>query len=289
MTTTNSTLRQRQLGKRLRELRQTSGLSIAEVAGRLLCSQAKISRMETANRSASPRDVRDLCAIYGLTNQDEVHKLMALASGARHDEWWQAYDDVGFRPLIGLEQEAAAITEYETTTIPGLIQTEGYARAVIRGFLPLIDAEVLEDRVQARVKRQELLQRPDPPRYWVLLDESVLHREVGGREVMHEQLIQLAEVADKPHVTVQVIPFSVGAHMGFDHAFMYLQFDKLSGVPDTVFVENLLGHFFLDADEHGTKMERFDETRKQLVAVAMSPDESKKRIMALSKRMAEDR
>lgn len=289
MTTTTSTLRQRQLGKRLRELRKTSGLSIAEVADQLLCSQAKISRMETASRSASPRDVRDLCAIYGLTDQDEVSKLMALASASRHDEWWSEYDDVEFRPLIGLEQEAVGITEYETTTIPGLIQTEEYARAVIRGFLPLIDADVLEDRVQARVKRQELLERSDPPRYWVLLDESVLHREVGGREVMHEQLKRLAEVADKPHVTIQVIPFSVGAHMGFDNAFMYLQFDKLSGVPDTVFVEHLLGHFFLDADKHSKKVERFDETRKQLVAVAISPDESKKRIMEMSKRMAERR
>jgi transcriptional regulator with XRE-family HTH domain len=263
----NPTLRQRQ-----RELRHEAGMSIADVAEHLLCSPAKISRIETSQRRASLRDVRDLCNLYGVSNQTE---LMALAKDARQQGWWQETEDVDFRPLLGLESEAIAISEYETTTIPGLLQTEEYARAVIRGFLPRIDADVLEERVEIRMKRQGILQKARPPRYWVLLDESALHRHVGGARVMAQQLAQLRELAELPHVTIQVVPFTVGAHMGFDSAFMILEFDEAAGVPDTVYMDTLAGQIF---QEKPQQVDQFREVLNHLRADALGPQDSAHRI-----------
>lgn len=279
MTAPNPTLRQRQLAIRLRELRHRAGLSLADVAEALLCSQAKISRIETGKRRASPRDVRDLCNLYGIADHSE---LMALARDAQQKEWWLEYDDPEFRPMIGLETEARAVTEYETTTVPGLLQTEDYARAVIVGWLPRIDHTILQERVDARMKRQELLTRSDAPRYWVLLDESALHRHVGGRNTMHGQLLRLVESAELPHITIQVIPFTAGAHMGFDSAFRLLEFDKNSGIPDTVYVETLMGGFYLEGD----RTERFRESIDHLRAMALSPRDSVTCIEQLSTHFA---
>ncbi|MGW0804943.1 helix-turn-helix domain-containing protein [Nonomuraea sp. NPDC002799] len=275
MTIPNPTLRQRQLAIRLRELRHEAGLSIAEVAEHLLCSPAKISRLETAQRRVSLRDVRDLCRLYGVADPAE---LMTIAKDARQKEWWQDYDEPTFRPMIGLETDAVAITEIEITTIPGLLQTEDYARAVIRGWTPGIAADILDDRVQARIKRQGLLHRNNPPRYRVLLDESALHRRVGGSQTMREQLLRLAEAADLPHVVIQVIPFTAGAHMGFDSMFRLLEFERNSGIADTVFVEHQMGLFYLEGD----KVERFREAISHLTAEALSPQESTRKIVTLA-------
>ncbi|TXK44097.1 helix-turn-helix domain-containing protein [Nonomuraea sp. C10] len=264
----NPTLRQRQLANRLRDLRHDSGMSIAEVAEALLCSAAKISRIETAQRRASLRDVRDLCRLYGVEDPSE---LMALAKDAREQGWWQDGEDVDFRPIPGLENDAIAISEFETTTIPGLLQTEDYARAVIQGFLPQIDPSVLEDRVAYRMKRQNVLRKAKPPRYWVLLDESALHRHIGGEQVMADQLGQVAEMAAAPHVTVQVVPYTVGAHMALDSAFMLLEFDPSAGVADTVYMDTLAGQIF---QEKPAQLARFREVLNQLRAVALSPKDS---------------
>ncbi|WP_433511702.1 helix-turn-helix domain-containing protein [Nonomuraea sp. CA-143628] len=269
----NPTLRQRQLAARLREMRTEAGLSIAEVAEQLLCSPAKISRIETSQRRASLRDVRDLCGLYGVADPSE---LMAFAKEAQQLSWWQDSEDVGFRPLIGLEAEAVEISEYETTTIPGLLQTEDYARAVIQGFLPRIASDVLDERVAVRMKRQEILHKSSPPRYWVLLDQSALHRHVGSQQIMAEQLTQLAELSHLPDVTIQVVPYTVGAHMGFDSAFMLLAFDPNAGVADTVYLDTLAGQIFL---EKPNQLIRFREVLNHLRAAALRPDDSRKRIL----------
>lgn len=268
----NPTLRQRQLASRLRELRLEAGLSIAEVAERTLSSPAKISRIETGQRLASLRDVRDLCMLYGVPGTE----LMQLAREASQQEWWQEHEDVNFRPLIGMEWEASAITEYETTTIPGLLQTEDYARAVIRGFLPRIDPDVLEERVQVRMKRQDVLHKTVPPRYWVLLDESALHRRFGGLEVMRRQCARLADLAEVPDITIQVIPYTAGPHMALDSAFMLLEFADTAGVADTVFMDTLAGQFFM---EKRSQIDRFKEVVDHLRAVALSPGDSLARIL----------
>lgn len=273
----NLTVQGRQLARRLRELRLHTGMDIAETAKRLLCSPAKISRIETAQRPASLRDVRDLCRLYGL-DESQTEDMMRLAKDAQKQDWWQAYDDPDFRPYLSLESEATSITEYETTTIPGLFQTEEYARAVIRGWLPDIMDDILQERVQARTKRQERLHGANPPLYRALLDESVLHRHVGGREVMRRQLEQVVKLAQLRHVTVQVIPFTVGAHMGFNSAFQFLEFDSELG--PVVGLETLMGHFFLEKPKD---IKRFLEAISHSSAVAMSPAESIAKIEAVSR------
>jgi transcriptional regulator with XRE-family HTH domain len=280
MTLPNPTLRQRQLAMRLRELRNEKGLSIAEVAEHLLCSPAKISRIETAQRRASLRDVRDLCTLYGVTDPTE---LMSLAKDARQKEWWQSYDNITFRPMVGMELEAMAITEFNLTTVPGLLQTEGYARTVIRNWLPRISSEILEDRVQIRMKRQEVLAKTEPPRYWGLLDESVLYRQVGNQRIMHEQLLKLVECCELPHVTIQVIPFTAGAHMGFESPFRLLEFDRSSAIADTVFVEHQMGLFYLEADKI---IKLFRETLDHLRAEALGSQESRRRIADMAAKFA---
>lgn len=283
MTLPNPTLRQRQLAMRLRELRHERGLSIAEVAEQLLCSSTKISRIETGQRRASLRDVRDLCRLYGIP-ESKAAELMTLAKEARQKEWWQAFDDVKFQPVLGLEAGATSIIEYDITTVPGPLQTEDYARAVIRGWLPRIAPDILEDWVKSREKRKnELLYRTDPPRYWVLLDESVLYRHVGGERTMREQLHHLIEISDLPHVTMQVIPFTAGAHMGFDSPFRFLEFDQKSGIADTVFVEHQMGPFYHEDD----KMVRlFREIIDHLRAEALGSQESKRRIEEMATKFA---
>ena len=180
----NPTVRQRELGIRLRELRNAVSLTVEQVGERLLCSATKISRMETGSRRASQRDVRDLCRIYGVTDEAQVDELMTLASQAREPGWWNQYDEPKLSPYLGLEQEAAAITVYSMSFVPALLQTSEYARATIQGIDRRVAAAVLNQRVEARMRRQELLERPDPPRYRSLLDEAVLRRHVGGPAVM---------------------------------------------------------------------------------------------------------
>ncbi|OUC97660.1 helix-turn-helix domain-containing protein [Streptosporangium minutum] len=270
MAGTNPTLRRRQLASRLRELREQAGKSIKEAAEQLECSPAKISRIETAQRGALPRDVRDLCLFYGMTEQTQIDALMSLAREAKQQVWWQETEDVDFRPFLGLEIDATSISEYETTTVPGLLQTEEYARAIIKGYLPRMDPDVLEERVAYRLRRQERLHGPNPPKYWVLLDESVLHRHVGGVDVMRKQLEHIEKTSELPHVTIQVIPFTVGAHMGFDSAFVLLEFSDPT-IGDTVYLDTLMGSFYL---EKAKELERFRETLNHLRAVALSPQES---------------
>src|SRR6266700_3062868 len=189
------TVRQRELGQRLRELRHGLGLTVEDVAGQLLCSATKISRIETGTRRASLRDVRDLCRIYGVTDEAAAASLMDLARQAREPGWWTQYDDLHLSPYIGLEQEATAITYFSMYFVPGLLQTEDYARAIIRGMAPKIEQKIFEQRVEARLRRQQLLEQENPPRVRALLDEAVLHRQVGGKAVMRAQLDKILEVA----------------------------------------------------------------------------------------------
>ncbi|MEU8271937.1 helix-turn-helix transcriptional regulator [Sphaerisporangium sp. NPDC049002] len=277
----NPTLRRRQLATQLRRLRQDTGLSIEEVAQRLECSPAKISRIETARRGVIPRDVRDLCHIYG-TDQTEVDALMAMAREARQPGWWQTYDEHEFRLYIGLEAEASSITSYDTCAVPGLLQTPDYASAIIRGVLPGIEEKVLVERVGARMKRQEVLHQEHAPTYSVLLDESVLHRSIGGREVMYGQLEHLVAIARPTHITTRVIPFSVGAHIGFNSAFTILEmFDP--GVPDIVYTEALTQLQYFDRP---TDLAMFREAVERLMAVSLDPEGSMALIAEVNQKYA---
>lgn len=276
------TVRQRELGRRLRQLRYQHGLTIEDVAGQLLCSATKVSRLETGMRRPSLRDVRDLCALYDLDDQTST-ELMNLARGAREQGWWTQYVDVSFEPYIGLEAEATAITCYSMYYVPGLLQTEQYARALIKAIAPRIEPEVYEQRVEVRLRRQQLLEQEDRPRYRVLLDEAVLHRRVGGTQVMYAQLSKILEAEKKDQAAVQIIPFDVGAHAAQDSNFVLLEFDEPSVSP-VIYVEGLTGSRYIDRE---ADVDRYREAVERLRDSALNQHESKHRINELRRLFSE--
>ena len=263
------TVRQRELGRRLRELRYQHGLTVEDVAGRLLCSATKVSRLETGMRRPSLRDVRDLCALYDLDGRTST-ELMSLARGAREQGWWTQYVDVSFEPYIGLEAEAAAITCYSMCYVPGLLQTEEYARALIEAIAPGIEPEEYEQRVEVRLRRQQLLEQDNRPRYRVLLDEAVLHRRIGGAQVMYAQLSKILDAVEKDQAAVQVVPFDLGAHAAQDCNFVLLEFDGPSLSP-VVYVEGLTGSRYIDRE---ADVDRYRETVEKLRDSALNPHDS---------------
>jgi transcriptional regulator with XRE-family HTH domain len=275
---TSLTIRQRELGKRLRELRYQHSLTVEDVAERLLCSATKVSRLETGMRRPSLRDVRDLCRLYDL-NERTSAELMDLARGAREQGWWTQYVDVSFEPYIGLETEATAITCYCMYHVPGLLQTEEYARALINATAPKIEPDVYEQRVEVRLRRQQLLEQDNRPRYHALLDEAVLHRRVGGAKVMYAQLSKILDAGEKDNITVQIIPFDTGAHAAQDSNFVLLEFAEPSLSP-VIYVEGLTGSRYIDRK---ADVDQYRETVEQLREVALSPRDSMDRVSQLRK------
>ncbi len=269
MTGTSPTVRQRELGKRLRELRGQHDLTVEDVAEKLLCSTTKISRLETGVRRPSLRDVRDLCSIYGVDESTSA-ELMSLAKGAREQGWWTQYEDLRLDPLIGLEQDATAITCYSMYYVPALLQTAEYARAIIRAIAPKMDPEILQQRVEARMRRQQLLDGAGSPRYRVLLDEALLHRPVGGPELMADQLDKVLDAARHHKATVQVIPFAAGAHAASDGYFVLLEFDDRNLSP-VVFLEGLTG---IHVRERKDEIARYREAIEYLRDSALSTQDS---------------
>jgi transcriptional regulator with XRE-family HTH domain len=271
MTGSSPTIRQRELGKRLRDLRNRYNLTVEEVAEKLLCSATKISRLETGARRPSLRDVRDLCSLYEV-DQLISDELMTLARGAREQGWWTQYDDLNLDPLIGLEQAASAVTCYSMVYMPALLQTEDYARAIIKGVAPKMDPYVYQQRVEVRLRRQQLLEGDGRPRYRVLLDEAVLRRCVGGAALMAAQLGRVAEAARQDKATVQVIPFDAGAYVAADGYFVMLEFDDPSLTPVT-FTEGLTGNQYF---ERPADMARYREAIEHARDSALPPRDSLK-------------
>jgi transcriptional regulator with XRE-family HTH domain len=267
------TIRQRELGVRLREFRNAKGLTVEDVAKELLCSPTKISRAETGARRATLRDVRDLCQIYGVDPETSA-ELMKLAREARQSGWWTKYDDLKITPFIGYEQAATAITCFGMYFVPALIQTEDYAREIIKGIAPKIEEDTLGQRVEARMIRQKLLYQPKPPKYRALLDEAVLHRQVGGPSVMKAQLDKILSSVREDRVAVQVMPYEVGAYGAIDSNFDYLEFAD-SMLPDLVFVEGLASHLYLDRQED---LDRYREALDYLRDEALNLRDSVKKI-----------
>jgi transcriptional regulator with XRE-family HTH domain len=268
VTTPGPTVRQRELGIRLRELRTALGMTIEEVAERLLCSPTKISRAETGTRRASLRDVRDLCLLYGVGEAD-MAELMALAREAREQGWWTEYSDLKLEPYIGLEESAAAITAFSMYYVPALLQTEAYARAMIMAIAPKMDQKVCQQRLDARMRRQQLLDHDSPPRYRVFLDQAVLVRPVGGPEVMAAQLGKIVAQTQASKATVQVVPFDVGAYAASDGNFVFLELrEPLSAV---VFVEGLVRNQY---HEKPLEIARYQENIDNIRDSALTPRDS---------------
>ena len=214
------------LGSQLHRLRESRGITAEQAAEAIRGSHSKISRMEHGGVGFKERDVGDLLTLYGVTDSEERAALLNLAREANTSGWWHAYSDIvpsWLEPYVGLEAAASVIRTYQIQLVPGLLQTEGYARALIRQGSAASEEEIAW-RSELRASRQEILRRPDAPQLWVVVDEGALRRPVGGREIVREQLKYLIEMADHLAVTLQVLPFSAGAHSAMGGPFSILRF-----------------------------------------------------------------
>ena len=242
------TVRRMLVGAQLRRLRTDMGLSREEAARAIRASEWKIHRLENGQVGFKERDLVDLLALYGVTDPDEVDELLALAREASTPGWWQHYGDVlppWFRTYVDLESAATLIRTYEGQFVPGLLQTDDYMRALVRGAHLDESSEEVGRRVRLRLARQTLLTREDPPRLWAVVDEAALRRPVGGREVMRGQLERLIDASKLPNVTLQVLPFGAGAHPAMVSAFSILRFADRE-LPDVVYLEHLTNAVYLD-------------------------------------------
>jgi transcriptional regulator with XRE-family HTH domain len=276
------TVRRRRLAIELRRLREESGLTIERVAEALECSESKVSRVETAQVSATPRDVRDMLELYGVAGtQRDV--LVQMAREARQKGWWHKYRDyhADQASYVGLEVAANSIRVYEALLVPGLLQIAEYSRAVIRALNPGATPEELARRVELRLARPPILHEENPPSLWAILDEAVLHRLIGGPGVMREQLNHLVEQAQLPNVTLQVLPYTAGAHSGLDGAFDILGFDE-PGDPDVVHVENFTSQLYLERPD---EVRRYSLIFDLLRASALGPDDSVAFVIELAKQL----
>ncbi|MER6530443.1 helix-turn-helix transcriptional regulator [Streptomyces sp. NPDC001508] len=257
------------VGVQLAGFREDAGLAQEQAARTLGFSPAKLSRIESGKgrRPPSEADVQALLTLYG-TDPYESSVLLRLLRRAGEPGWWQRYDKrlmpEWFDRLVGLQEAAVAIRTFEIQYVPGLLQTPDYARAVVRRGLPTAPENEVRRRVELRVRRAELLRRPDPPQVWVIIDESVLLRVLGGPEVMREQLEHLLRMAQRPHVTLQIVPLDVTNASAPAIPVTYLRFGGLD-LPDVVYLEHIRSANFL---------EDRDETEEYRVALDRLADEA---------------
>jgi transcriptional regulator with XRE-family HTH domain len=277
----NPTVRRRRLGAELRRLREQKGLTAEEVAQQLLVSQSKISRLENGRRSISQRDVRDLCEVYGVTDPAMIEGLMTMARESRQRGWWHAFGDVPYSVYIGLEAEAVAIRTYESLFIPGLLQTREYAHAVVAGIQPEAQPTQIEKRTDVRMVRQDLLRKGDDPlRLWAVVDEAALHRVVGSPQTMRAQLEFLIETSLLPHVTVQVLPFEVGAHPGMTANFSILEYQDASDAT-VVYLEGVTSDLYLEKE---SDVRAYATLYEHLRAQALGPEQTRELVDKVAKR-----
>lgn len=258
------------LGAQLRRLREAAGLTAERAGLEIRASRSKISRMEIGRVGFKTRDVSDLLTLYGVIDERDRARLLALATQSSRPGLWVEYSDIlpgWFESYLGLEAAAATIRSFEIQFVPGLFQTEDYARAVIRLGRRSAPAAEIERLVNLRVERQELLARVDPPRIWSVLDEGVLRRPVGGAAVLRAQLRHLVEVANMPHVTLQVVPFDRGGHVGVGGSFTVLRFTE-QDLPDVVYIEQLTRAVYLD---QRSEVEYYLDLMDGLSGEALSP------------------
>ena len=258
------------LGAQLRRLRETKGVSREDAGYAIRASESKISRMELGRVGFKERDVVDLLTLYGVTDEHERAELLSLTRGANALGWWHRYSDLlptWFQAYLGLESAATLIRTYEVQFVPGLLQTEEYARAVILLGHGGANAEEIERRVNLRTRRQEMLARPDPPQLWAVVDEAALRRPIGGVEVMRAQIEALIEATKRPRIRLQVIPFHAGGHAAAGGAFTILRFPD-QDLPDVVYIEHLTSALYLDKRED---VDQYAEAMGRLYIEATPP------------------
>jgi transcriptional regulator with XRE-family HTH domain len=261
------------VGARLRRLRTDMGLTREEAAESIRASEWKIHRLENGQVGFKERDMVDLLRLYEVSDPGEVAEFLALAREANAPGWWQHYGDVlpqWFRTYVDLESAASLIRTYEGQFVPGLLQTDGYMRAVVRGAHLEDSGEEVGRRVRLRMARQTLLTGEQPPRLWAVVDEAALRRPVGGRDVMRGQLERLVEATKLPNVTLQVLPFASGAHPAMVGSFSVLRFPDQE-LPDVVYLEHLTSALYLNkADE----VDRYLHVMETICVRAAAPDQT---------------
>ena len=258
-----STVRRMQLGARLRALRRAAGLTREEAGDPIRSSESKISRMELGRVGFKERDIDDLLTLYGVDDEQERRGLLEFAREANSPSWWHPYGEVidtWLQTYLDFEQSAELIRTYEVQFVPGLLQTEAYARAVISLGLTRSAPEEIERRARLRMERQKLLQRPEAPRLWAVIDEAVLRRPMGGRAAHREQLNALLELTGSTTVRLQIMPFAAGGHAASGGAFSILRF-PYQELSDVVYIEHLTGGLYIDKRE---EVDRYTATISRL-------------------------
>ncbi|MEV0278153.1 helix-turn-helix transcriptional regulator [Streptomyces sp. NPDC050610] len=277
------TVRRRVLGANLRRLREDRELYLEDAAKQLSCHAAKISRIESGRSGIRQLDLKVLLDFYGVTESDEREGWLALARESRRQRWWRVLEDrlpQDFLDLVGLEDEVCECRGFQPAIVPGLFQTERYATAVIQGGSPGPLDEAQEARLRVRLERQRALTRTEPPplKVWMILGEAALRQQVGGPQVLREQLAHLVEVAQLPHVTLQVLPFTGGACQGGPYPFLIYSFPPPAGL-EVVLLENFASHAYLETREDTVRLgSAFDHLR----ATALSALESEALIVEIA-------
>jgi transcriptional regulator with XRE-family HTH domain len=264
------------LGGQLRRLRERGNISREQAGDAIRGSESKISRLELGRVSLKERDVADLLVLYGVTDERERDAFLDLVRESNQPGWWHSYQDLlprWFQDYVGLEESASRIQTYEIAFVPGLVQTENYARAVVRRGLPDVPDSEVERRVGLRMGRQRMLDDPQGPRLWAVVDESVLYRAVGGTGVLREQLAHLLDITTRPNVSLQVVPFHSGGSAA-EGSFSMLRFAEPE-LPDVVYLEHLSGALYLDKPDD---VEAYAMVVQRLAVEAETPDESRDRL-----------
>jgi transcriptional regulator with XRE-family HTH domain len=271
------TIRRRRLGVELRRHREAAAITIEVVAEQIGCSTSKVSRIETGHTSASVSDVRDMLDIYRVSESIKA-ELVQIAREARQKGWWHPFSTVLTGAYVGLEAAARSVRTYEQQVVPGLLQSEEYAIAMIRTARLGDSDQGIDQRVRVRMARQSLLTQDDPIDLRVVLDEAVLSRPVGGDAVMRDQLKRLIRASRLPNVTLQILPFAAGAHAGMDGTFAILDFEEEQDA-NVVFTENATGGLFLEKSE---ELQKYTAIFESIQAGALDEDASTEMIEMLA-------
>ncbi|WP_371660865.1 helix-turn-helix domain-containing protein [Streptomyces sp. NBC_00280] len=266
------TVRLRRLAAELRRLRAATDLTREEVTEKTGINAATLYRVEKAQAKPQKRTLLALLDLYEAAEEQRAN-LLAIQRGSDDRGWLRPYHAElyeEYAAYIGFEAEAHTVRNYESLFIPGLAQTEPYARAVIRGVLPTASQKAIEQRVQVRMERQALLAKEDPLRLWAIVDEAAVRRMVGSSEVMREQALHLLQLVQEPHITFQVIPFDKGAHVGMSGSFVHMDFPDPAD-PEVVYVDTRAGDVFLESE---AELRHYKSMFEHLQAVAMGPNDS---------------
>jgi hypothetical protein len=254
-------------------MRERAGLTGEEAGGSLERSGSWISRVETGRVGLRGRDLSDLLKLYRVEDPEVALQLNALAREGKQRGWWSRYADIvtgAYASYIGFESESTELLAYDALCVPGLLQTEQYARTLLQGTMPRLSPDVVARRVEVRVARQSVLSRAKPPGLWSIMDASVLHRNLGARDTMPAQLELLMEASWRPNITLQVVPFDARYHPGMVGNFTLVRF-ALPDDPDIVYIEGMSRDVFVEADD----AREYREVFEHLKAAALSPEETR--------------